>query len=81
MRYVLLSLLCLGFLATDLLAEKTAVFKGPEDAASYSVGFRMGAEYRKHDIPLHPEMIAAGFRDAMSGAQPKAVEMLEDIRA
>ncbi len=78
MRYVLLGLLSLGFLATDLLAEDKAVFKGPEDAVSYSVGFRMGAEYRKHKIPLHSEMIAAGFRDAMSGAQPKLSE--EDMK-
>jgi FKBP-type peptidyl-prolyl cis-trans isomerase FklB len=74
MRYVLFSLLCLGFLATDSLAEEKAVFKDPEDAVSYAVGFRMGAEYRKYDIPLNPEMIAAGFRDAMSGTQPKPSE-------
>ena len=78
MRYVLLSLLCLVFMATDLLAEKTAVFKGPEDAVSYSVGFQMGSEYRKHGIPVDPEMIAAGVRDAMSGAQPKLSE--EDMK-
>jgi len=60
-------------------AEEKTEFKDPESAVSYTIGFQMGADFRKHNLTLDPEMIADGIRDGLSGAEPKLSE--EDMKA
>lgn len=78
MGYVVFSLLCTGLLLNPALAKDKAAFNNPEDAASYSVGYQMGSDFRKYGEAVNPDMIAAGVRDALKENKPMLTE--EEMR-
>ncbi len=78
LKYVLILLLCLEFLAANVLAAEKVAFKNPEDAVSYSVGYQMGKDFLKYGMAMDPEVIAAGIKDALSETKPRISE--EEMR-
>lgn len=67
-------LFIVGLSASQVSAADKLTFKDPEDSVSYSVGYQIGADFQKNGIAADPEMIAAGARDALKGAEPQVSE-------
>lgn len=49
--------------AAPLKLETTA------DRASYSIGLNMGRNFKRQQVPINPEAVLQGLRDAISGAK------------
>ena len=48
-------------------AEPTALM----DRVSYAFGLQMGGELKANNLPINPDMLAQGIKDALSGKPPK----------
>jgi len=55
-----------------------AGFKTQKEKVSYAIGMEMGKGVKAQGLDLDPSVLAAGLRDAMSGAKPQMSE--EDLK-
>jgi FKBP-type peptidyl-prolyl cis-trans isomerase FklB len=54
-------------------AAKTAAplaLKTPKDKFSYAIGMKMGANMRRQQVPVDPNILARGLKDGLTGAKP-----------
>ena len=52
------------------LAGEKPEIKDEKDRMNYSIGYQIGKDFKRQGVPLHPEMLLQGARDAGSGADP-----------
>src|SRR5689334_21496121 len=55
-------------------AAPAAGFKTQKEKVSYAIGMEMGKGVKAQGLDLDPSVLAAGLRDAMSGAKPQMSE-------
>jgi FKBP-type peptidyl-prolyl cis-trans isomerase FklB len=55
-------------------ATPAAGFKTQKEKVSYAIGMEMGKGVKAQGLDLDPSVLAAGLRDAMSGAKPQMSE-------
>jgi FKBP-type peptidyl-prolyl cis-trans isomerase FklB len=60
----------LATLATPVLAENRPALKDTKDKVSYSIGLDIGTTFKKQKMEINTDMLAAGVKDALSGANP-----------
>jgi FKBP-type peptidyl-prolyl cis-trans isomerase len=60
----------LATLATPVLAENRPALKDTKDKVSYSIGLDIGTTFKKQKMEINADMLAAGVKDALSGANP-----------
>ena len=60
----------LATLATSVLAENRPALKDTKDKVSYSIGLDIGTTFKKQKMEINADMLAAGVKDALSGANP-----------
>jgi FKBP-type peptidyl-prolyl cis-trans isomerase FklB len=41
---------------------------------NYSIGYQIGGDFQRQDVPLDPDALVAGIRDALAGAEAKLSE-------
>ncbi|MDQ2868943.1 MAG: FKBP-type peptidyl-prolyl cis-trans isomerase [Verrucomicrobiota bacterium] len=61
-------------LASPVLAEDRPALKDTKDKVSYSIGLDIGSTFKKQGMDLSTEALAAGVKDALSGAKPLLTE-------
>ncbi len=71
MRSLFLFILISGLLVAPAAAEKDVKSENSPDTLSYSLGFRMGADFSKFGVVVDPQILADGLKDALKGAKPK----------
>ncbi len=57
-------------LAPAFAADEPEI-RDEEDRIGYSVGYRVGSDFRQQEIALDPEMLLKGVQDALAGTEPK----------
>jgi len=60
----------LGLLYCTCLAAEQVELKNDDDRATYSIGHRMGSDFKRQGIDINPEVLVQGVQDAVSGAKP-----------
>lgn len=60
----------LATLATPLFAENRPALKDTKDKVSYSIGLDIGNTFKKQKMEINADVLAAGVKDALSGANP-----------
>jgi FKBP-type peptidyl-prolyl cis-trans isomerase FklB len=65
-------------LAVPLLAEDRPPLKDTKDKVSYGIGLDIGGTFKKNKMDINSDALAAGIRDALSGAKPLMTE--EEVR-
>ena len=53
--------------------EKSAPLKDPKDKVSYSIGLNIGFNLGKQKVPVNPDALSAGIKDALAG-KPQMTE-------
>jgi FKBP-type peptidyl-prolyl cis-trans isomerase FklB len=65
---VILATLAIGPLAFG--QEKPVQLKDTKDKVSYSIGLNIGSNFKKQNLELNTDALAAGVKDALSGKKP-----------
>jgi FKBP-type peptidyl-prolyl cis-trans isomerase FklB len=60
-------------LAMPVLAQDKTQLKDQKDKASYAIGVNLGLNFTKQKVPINPDALSAGIKDAMAG-KPKMTE-------
>ena len=66
----LLALPVLGLLCGVCPAAGPVELKTENDKINYSVGYRLGADFRRQEVEIKPDMLLQGIEDAVSGGKP-----------
>src|SRR5947207_883219 len=75
----LVALLAMGIVTARAAgAESATVLRDQQDKISYSIGMNIGGSIKQQTqqqgLQLKPEVVAAGLKDALSGAKPLLTE-------
>jgi len=69
-------------LVLPLLAqEKSPLLKDQKDKFSYSIGVNIGSNLSKQNIPVNPDAITAGIKDAIAGKQQLTPDQIKEVMA
>src|SRR5437899_3227703 len=60
----------LATLATPVFAENRPTLKDTKDKVSYSIGLDIGNTFKKQKMEINTDVLAAGVKDGLSGANP-----------
>src|SRR5437588_11764802 len=60
----------LATLAAPAFAENRPALKDAKDKVSYSIGLDIGMTFKKQKMEVNSDVLAAGVKDGLSGAQP-----------
>jgi FKBP-type peptidyl-prolyl cis-trans isomerase FklB len=74
MKLSLITPLAFAALATQIHAEGTLELKNSQDKASYALGLNIGSDLHDRSLSLNPDALAAGLKDAMTGAKQRLGE-------
>jgi FKBP-type peptidyl-prolyl cis-trans isomerase FklB len=70
MTRVILALLGVGLLVSVCVADEKPEIKDQKDKISYSLGYRVGGDFKRQGIEINPALIMQGIQDALTGAEP-----------
>jgi FKBP-type peptidyl-prolyl cis-trans isomerase FklB len=74
MKYGLPALLCLAFLAAGAHAQEAPTLKNQQEKASYSLGYKIGGDFRQQGIEIAPDALLLGMKDALAGGETALTE-------
>ena len=74
MRKTIMAVPVLGLACSICLAADPVELKTENDKVSYSVGYRLGGDFKRQQIEINPDMLIKGMQDAASGGQPAMTE-------
>jgi FKBP-type peptidyl-prolyl cis-trans isomerase len=60
----------LATLATPVFAQNRPTLKDTKDKVSYSIGLDIGTTFKKQKMEINTDVLAAGVKDGLSGANP-----------
>jgi len=82
MNSYLIPSLALGLLVGSVYAQEKLDLKNPKQRASYSIGADIGANFKRQELEVDPQALAAGLVDALAGKTALTeVEMREALNA
>jgi FKBP-type peptidyl-prolyl cis-trans isomerase FklB len=61
--------------------EKSPPLKDQKDKFSYSIGLNIGSNLSKQNIPVNPDALAAGIKDAIAGKPQLTQDQVKEIMA
>jgi FKBP-type peptidyl-prolyl cis-trans isomerase FklB len=67
-----------SLLAGQVLAADKPALTEQKDKVSYSIGLNIGSGMKREGLELNPELVAAGLKDAFTGATPRLTD--EQVR-
>ena len=59
--------------------EKSPQLKDQKDKVSYSIGLNIGSNLTKQNIPINPDVLAAGIKDAVAGKPQLTQDQVKEI--
>jgi FKBP-type peptidyl-prolyl cis-trans isomerase FklB len=71
---IILFATCAAFISQARGADPATDLKTDRDKASYSIGQSIGSNMKKQGVDIDPAMVAAGLKDAFTGAKSKMTE-------
>ena len=73
----------LALASAGALAEDTPALDDEAARINYSVGYRVGSDFKRQGVAIDPDIVARGAQDALTGAEPlmKPLEMREELTA
>ena len=74
MKFRLMVVLGIVFLASQMSAAENLALKTQKDKVSYIIGMDIGKNMKLQAIDIDPEMIAKGIKDVLSGEKPSLSE-------
>ena len=78
-RKTLLFIPLLGLVSGACLAAGTAAPETEDDKVSYSVGYRLGNDFKRQQVKINPDMVLKGIQDATAGGATLMTE--EEMRS
>ena len=79
MKYVLTTILSIGFLFGICFADEKLELKDQKDKESYSLGYQFGQNLKTQGVDINPDVYTSGLRDALGGKDVRMSQ--EEIRA
>ena len=81
MKYVLTVVFCFVLLSGVCTAADKPAFESQKDKESYSIGYQIGADFKKQGVDLNMDVLLQGMKDITAGSAPKMTpdEMGETI--
>jgi FKBP-type peptidyl-prolyl cis-trans isomerase FklB len=70
MKYVLTTILSIGFSFNLCFAGEKVELKGQKDKESYSLGYQFGQSMKAQKVDINLDVYASGIRDGLGGAKP-----------
>ncbi|MGI9113421.1 MAG: hypothetical protein DLM52_03160 [Chthoniobacterales bacterium] len=70
--------IALAALAAPVFAQDRPALKDTKDKVSYGIGLDIGGTFKKNKMDINSDALAAGIRDALSGAKPLMTD--EEVR-
>lgn len=67
MRYLLAIFLIVSLMPNLCLAEENLDLKDEKAKINYSVGYKIGDDFKRQEVEINPEMLVQGIQDALSG--------------
>src|SRR6266513_3953685 len=61
--------------------EKSPQLKDQKDKVSYSIGLNIGSNLSKQNIPINPDVLATGIKDAIAGKPQLTPDQVKEIMA
>src|SRR5881227_1836 len=61
--------------------EKSPPLKDQKDKVSYSIGLNIGSNLTKQNIPINPDALATGIKDAIAGKPQLTTDQVKEIMA
>jgi FKBP-type peptidyl-prolyl cis-trans isomerase FklB len=74
MKYLVCALLALTFLSTPSSAQNAPDLTTPEARASYSLGHKIGSDFKAQQIVVDPDLLVRGLKDALNDKTPALTE-------
>ena len=59
--------------------EKSPQLKDQKDKVSYSIGLNIGTNLNRQNIPVNPDMVAAGIKDAIAGKPQLTQDQIKEV--
>jgi FKBP-type peptidyl-prolyl cis-trans isomerase FklB len=79
MKYVLVTILSIGFFLNICYADEKLELKDQKDKESYSFGYQFGQNLKSQGVDINLDIYTSGIRDALGGKEPRMSQ--EEIRA
>jgi FKBP-type peptidyl-prolyl cis-trans isomerase FklB len=70
MRYVLIALVAVTFLAGQVEAQDASALKTQKDKVSYAIGLDIGRNMKKQEIDVDANLLVKGLKEGLSGGKP-----------
>lgn len=70
MKYLCETVLGLGLLSSACYASEKLELKDADDKINYSVGYQIGGDFKRQNLPVRPDALAKGIQDAVAGTEP-----------
>jgi FKBP-type peptidyl-prolyl cis-trans isomerase FklB len=74
MKNVMLAIACLALLVTGAQAQDTPSLKNQKEKASYSLGYKIGQDFKQQGIEIAPDVLLQGMKDALAGGKTALTE-------
>jgi FKBP-type peptidyl-prolyl cis-trans isomerase FklB len=74
MKYVLIALLAVTFLAGQVQAQDASALKTQKDKVSYAIGLDIGRNMKKQEIDVDANLLSKGLKEGLSGEKPMLTE-------
>ncbi len=74
MKYGLLASLCLALLFTGAHAQEVPSLKNQKEKASYSLGYKIGQDFKQQGVEVAPDALLQGMKDALAGGKTALTE-------
>ena len=69
MKLSIVSAVGITLAVLNLQAQNQSTLKDQKDKVSYSMGVNIGTSFKQQGIDVNPEVLIAGFKDALSGSK------------
>jgi FKBP-type peptidyl-prolyl cis-trans isomerase FklB len=74
MKNGLLALACLALLVTGAHAQEAPSLKNQKEKASYSLGYKIGQDFKQQGVEVAPDALLQGMKDALAGGKTALTE-------
>jgi FKBP-type peptidyl-prolyl cis-trans isomerase FklB len=74
MKNGILALACLALLVTGAQAQDAPSLKNQKEKASYSLGYKIGQDFKQQGIEIAPDALVRGMKDALADGKTALTE-------
>ena len=81
MKRLILVLAALPIALPLFAQEKSPQLKDQKDKFSYSIGLNIGSNLTRQNVPVNPDLIAAGIKDSIAGKPQLTPDQVKEVMA